>query len=195
MRDAWRRAQAWAPQFVADDLHAARELAEEYRRDAVIWRAGLDRHPVGSEERELAERDVAAAEQLAAVSAARVDALERIQAVRTDWLDRNRELQERATFAGDELERRGLDRDTAAPVGEQQELFTIADGPGAETDADAARTAAGVRSLDPAQHQLDLDGVPRAVARCRVHRARGHRAHDVERHRQHRRPSVRSDRG
>ena len=133
MRDAWRRAQAWAPEFVAEDLHAARELAEEYRRDAVIWRAGLDRHPVGSPERELAERDLAAAEQLAAVSAARVEALERIQAVRTDWLERNRELQERAAFAGDELERRGLDRDTAAPIGEQQELFTIADGePGTE---------------------------------------------------------------
>ena len=29
MRDAWRCAQAWAPEFVADDLHAARELAEE----------------------------------------------------------------------------------------------------------------------------------------------------------------------
>ena len=127
MRDAWRRAQAWAPQFVAEDLHAARELAEEYRRDAVIWRAGLDRHPDGSPDRELAERDLAAAEQLATVSAARVEALERIQAVRTDWLDRNRELQERAAFAGDELERRGLDRDTAAPIGEQQELFTITD--------------------------------------------------------------------
>ena len=164
MRDAWRRAQVWAPEFVADDLHAARALAEEYRRDAVIWRAGLDQHPVGSEERDLAERDVAAAEQLAAVSAARVDALERIQAVRTDWLERSRELQERATFAGDELERRGLDRDTAAPIGEQQELLTIADGSGAESDADAARTAARVRNLDPAQHQLDLDEVPRAVA-------------------------------
>ena len=67
MRDAWRRAQAWAPEFVAADLHDARELAEEYRRDAVIWRAGLDRHPVGSAEREMDERDVAAAEHLAAV--------------------------------------------------------------------------------------------------------------------------------
>ena len=108
---------------------------------------------------------MAAAEQLAAVSAARVEALERIQAVRTDWLDRNRELQERAAFAGDELERRGLDRDTAAPVGEQQELFTIADtARAADTDADsAATTAQRMRGLDPAQHQLDLDGVPRAV--------------------------------
>ena len=170
MRDAWRRAQAWAPQFVAEDLHTARELAEEYRRDAVIWRAGLDRHPDGSPDRELAERDLAAAEQLAAVSAARVDALERIQAVRTDWLDRNRELQERAAFAGDELERRGLDRDTAAPIGEQQELFTIADTapdptrPEPDADADCPRRPPrGVRGLDPAQHQLDLDGVPRAV--------------------------------
>jgi conjugative relaxase-like TrwC/TraI family protein len=167
MRDAWRRAQAWAPQFVAEDLRVARELAEEYRRDAVIWRAGLDRHPDGSPDRELAERDVAAAEQLAAVSAARVEALERIQAVRTDWLARNREMQKRAAFAGDELERRRLDRDTAAPLGEQQELFTIADGESARNpDADidsGATNARGVRGLDPAQHQLDLDSVPRAV--------------------------------
>ena len=60
----------------------------------------------------------------------------------------------------------GSDEQAAAGlcVGEQQELFTIADGSGAESGADAARTAAGVRNLDPAQHQLDLDEVPRAVA-------------------------------
>ena len=46
MRDAWRRAQAWAPEFVAEDLHAARELAEEYRRDAVIWLADAMTHPL-----------------------------------------------------------------------------------------------------------------------------------------------------
>ena len=201
MRDAWRRAQAWAPEFVAEDLHAARELAEEYRRDAVIWRAGLDRHPDGSPERELAERDLAAAEQLAAVSAARVEALERIQAVRTDWLDRNRELQERAAFAGDELERRGLDRDTAAPIGEQQELFTITDTapdtePDTAPDTDAAATTArGMRGLDPAQHQLDLDGVPRAVPAAASTRPRGHRAHHREHCRQRRRPGLRRDGG
>ena len=195
MRDAWRRAQAWAPEFVADDLHAARELAEEYRRDAVIWRAGLDQHPVGSEERDLAERDVAAADQLAAVSAARVDALERIQAVRTDWLERSRELQERATFAGDELERRGLDRDTAAPVGEQQELFTIADGVRRRVRRRRREDRrGGARPRSRAAPARPRRGAPRR-SRCRVHRARGHRAHDVERHRQHRRPSVRSDRG
>ena len=48
MRAAWRREQAWAPVFVAEDLHTARELAEDYRRDAVIWRAGVDRRPPGS---------------------------------------------------------------------------------------------------------------------------------------------------
>ena len=175
MRDAWRRAQAWEPQFVAADLHNARERAEEYRRDAVIWRAGLDQDPVGSPERELAERDVAAAEHLAAVAAARVEALERIQDVRTDWLDRTRDVQERAAFAGDELERRGLDRDTADPVGEQQELFTIGNGEpaavadadvvaGVVSDADAATSAAQtMRGLDPEQGQFDLDGVAPAV--------------------------------
>ena len=177
MRDAWRRAQAWEPQFVAADLHNARELAEEYRRDAVIWRAGLDRHPVGSPERDLAERDVAAAEHLPRSPPPGSRRLERIQAVRTDWLERTRELQERAAFAGDELERRGLDRDTADPVGEQQELFTIGNGEpaavadadcrsaGVASDADAATSAAQtMRGLDPAQRQFDLDGV--ATAPC-----------------------------
>ena len=127
MRAVWRREQAWAPVFVDEELHTARELAEDYRRDAVIWRAGVDRRPPGSADRELAERDLAAAEQLAAVYAARVGAIEQVQTVRAEWYERTREVRERATFAGDELERRGLDRDTAAPVGEQQELFAIAD--------------------------------------------------------------------
>ena len=200
MRDAWRRAQAWAPQFVAEDLRAARELAEEYRRDAVIWRAGLDRHPDGSPERELAERDLAAAEQLAAVSAARVEALERIQAVRTDWLDRNRELQERAAFAGDELERRGLDRDTAAPIGEQQELFTI-------TDADTRRPSPTPTPTPPRRPRRGgarprprtAPARPRRRAarrsRRRIDQARGHRAHHVEHCRQRRRPGLRRDGG
>ena len=186
MRDAWRRAQAWAPEFVAADLHAARELAEEYRRDAVIWRAGLDRHPVGSPEREMDERDVAAAEHLAAVSAARVEALERIQAVRTDWLDRTREVQERAAFAGDELERRGLDRDTAAPVGEQQELFAIPDDEPTPSEADAGVDAAATPATRCAAW------IPRSSSststRCRApfpaacHRARG-AAHTTRCHR------------
>ena len=118
---------------------------------------------------------MAAAEHLAAVAAARVEALERIQDVRTDWLDRTREVQERAAFAGDELERRGLDRDTADPVGEQQELFTIGNGEpaavadadvvaGVVSDADAATSAAQtMRGLDPEQGQFDLDGVAPAV--------------------------------
>ena len=166
MRDAWRRAQAWAPEFVAADLRGARELAEEYRRDAVIWQAGLDRHPAGSPDREMDQRDVDAAEHLAAVWSARVEALERIQAARTDWLDRTREVQERAAFAGDELERRGLDRDTAAPMGEQQELFAVAAGEPTVVEADAGVDATEVsgtgRGLDPAQRRLDIDNMPRA---------------------------------
>ena len=168
MRAAWRCAEAWAPEFVAADLHTARAFAEDYRRDTVIWRASVDRHPAGSPEREVDERDLAAAERLAAVSAARVEALERIQAVRTDWFERHRELHERAAFAGDELERRGLDRDPAAIIGEQQELFRLPDGEHATDEAQAgadsaATPATPVRGLDPAQQKLALDEVPRAV--------------------------------
>ena len=150
MRAAWRRVQAWAPEFVADDLPAAREAAEDYRRDAVIWRAGLSRHPIGSAEHEMDERDVAAAEHLGAVSAARVEALEQIQAVRTDWFERHRDLREQHTFAGDELERRGRDRDPAAVVAEQQELFTLpADKPGTEPDARIAAATSVTNARGP----------------------------------------------
>ena len=182
MRDAWRRAQTWAPPYVADKLHDAREMAEEYRRDAVIWRAGLNRHPSGSAERALAERDLAAAEHLAAVSAARVAALQRVQAVRADWAQRTRTVEERARFARDELERRGRNRDTAAPTAEAAgAVHPLPTEPTAERAAEpigvtAAETAArhtddsattprlGAHGLDPAQQQPDLDGVPRAAS-------------------------------
>ena len=175
MRDAWRRAQIWAPAYVADELHIARRLAEEYRRDAVIWRTALNCHPEGSPQRALEERDVAAAERLTAVHTARVAALEQIQAVRTDWHNRHRDTEQRARFAADELERRGLDRDTVAPVGEQRALFELpsrdsnrhATAQGAEAsraDQNAPLQRADVdrgRVPAPAQHELDLDGVPR----------------------------------
>ena len=158
MRDAWRREQSFAPEFVGPELAAARELAEDYRRDVVIWRAGLDQHQPGSSERDHAGRDLAAAEQLAAVYAARVAALSEVQAVREDWFTGSRDVRERARFAGDELERRGQDRDPVTPTVEQGALFDIA---GQEPSETRARSHHG-RAIDPAQQQFDLDGVPSA---------------------------------
>ncbi|MDN5930445.1 MAG: hypothetical protein L0I24_05185, partial [Pseudonocardia sp.] len=158
MRDVWRREQSFAPEFVGPELAAARELAEDYRRDVVIWRAGLDQHQPGSSERDHAGRDLAAAEQLAAVYAARVAALTEVQAVREDWFTGSRDVRERARYAGDELERRGQDRDPVTPLVEQGALFDVA---GAEPSGTRARSHQG-RAIDPAQQQLDLDGVPPA---------------------------------
>ena len=124
MREVWRREQTWAPRYVADDLRDARLTAEEYRRDAVIWRQALDRHPVGSAERALEQRDVDDAERLAAHWSARAETLEQVHTARTEWYARTAEVRERAGFAGDELERRGADRDTIVPSGAQQESFT-----------------------------------------------------------------------
>jgi hypothetical protein len=130
----------------------------------VIWRAGVDRRPPGSADRELAERDLAAAEQLAAVYAARVVALEQVQTVRAAWHDRTQDVRERATFAGDELERRGLDRDTAAPVGEQQELFAITNPANpATTDKPAADAAARSGSTGPGRTRQAPTATPAAT--------------------------------
>lgn len=121
MRDAWRRDQTWAPRYVADELRGARVMAEEYRRDAIIWSADRDRHPVGSAEPDRGARDIAVAEELADDWATRAQALGRAQAARDDWYERSTPLRERARFAANELERRGLDRDTATAPEERRE--------------------------------------------------------------------------
>jgi hypothetical protein len=107
-RDATRgRAQVWAPEFVADDLHAAR-AAEGTPRPSSGGRAG----PTPGRQRARPGRTRrGAAEQLAAVSAGRVDALERISPSAPTGSNATASCG-RAAFAGDELERRGLDRDT-----------------------------------------------------------------------------------
>jgi len=158
MRDVWYREQGFAPEFVGNELAAARELAEDYRRDVVIWRAGLDQHQPGSSDRDHAGRDLAAAEQLAAVYAARVAALSEVQAVREDWFTGSRDVRERARFAGDELERRGQDRDPVTPAVEQEALFDIA----VEEPSGIRPRGHQGRAIDPAQQQFELDGVPPA---------------------------------
>ena len=161
MREVWQRAQTWAPAYVADELHQARLDVEDHRRDYLIWRAGVDRHPPGSLRRELAERDITGARTLHAYAEARIDLLERVQEVRDEWLERTRPLQERAHYAGEELERRGLDRDTTAPVGEQQELFTLTD---IDTDITAERTETAGGKATRAGHEAGHEAEPTRVS-------------------------------
>jgi conjugative relaxase-like TrwC/TraI family protein len=167
MRQAWEREQHLAPPFVADELGAARELAEDYRRDVVIWRAGLEQHPAGSTERDQHERDLAAAEQLAAVHAARAEQLAALHTQRQQWHTATHGQRDAAALAGDELERRGLNRDpVAVAAGEQEALFEI-------TESDPRQTRRE-RAIDEAQLALPLDGVrPPRHARNRQHQHGG----------------------
>lgn len=169
MRQAWQREQHLAPPFVADELGAARELAEDYRRDVVIWRAGIDQHPAGSTERDQHERDLATAEQLAAVHTARAEQLAALHTARQQWHTATTAQRDAAALAGDELERRGLTRDpVAAAAGEQAALFEIA-----EPDPRQARRD---RVVDEDQLALPLDGV-RPPRHARDHQ-RDQRQHD-----------------
>lgn len=127
MRQTWQTAQTWAPEYVSDQLAAAREQAADYRRDTIIWAAGQDQHHPDSPARPAADTDLAAAQRLAARAAARVEALEDIHAVRQDWYTRHADEREQARYAGDELERRGLHRDTAAPARPQPEQSVLLD--------------------------------------------------------------------
>ncbi|WP_298795751.1 MobF family relaxase [uncultured Pseudonocardia sp.] len=152
MREGWQREQHLAPPFVADELGAARELAEDYHRDVVIWRAGIGQHSGGSTERDQAERDLAAAEQLAAVHTARAEQLAALHTQRQQWHTATTTQRDAAALAGDELERRGLSRDVvAAPAGEQEALFELA-----EPDS---RQAGRERTVDEDQLALPLEGV------------------------------------
>jgi conjugative relaxase-like TrwC/TraI family protein len=152
MRETWQREQHLAPPFVADELGAARELAEDYHRDAIIWRAGLTQHQPGSTERDQHERDLAAAEQLAAVHTARAEQLAALHTQRQQWHTATTAQRDAAALAGDELERRGLTRDPfAANPGEQAALFEL-------TEPEPRQTRRA-RAVDEDQLALPLDGV------------------------------------
>lgn len=155
MRAEWQREQTWAPPYVEQELRAARELADEYRRDSIIWAAGLDQLADGSNERREAERDVAAARRLSALQERRVEALSAVAEVRKEWFEQTTAVRVQAALAGEELERRGEARELVQIGGEQEELFAI-------NESRIERRTERRRALDPAQEELDLPGVPSA---------------------------------
>ncbi len=147
MREGWRRAETWAPYFVAQEISDARMDAATYRQDIVLWRAEAQLHEVGTPQRERIEADIAAAARAATSSDARVEHLQAIHESRDRWAREAEPARIRHEKAGEELERRGLSRDIAPVVTKQPALFEV-------IDADPAGRG---RRQDDRQEILDLD--------------------------------------
>ena len=192
MRDAWRRAQAWAPQFVAADLHTARELRRGVppRRRHLAGRAGPPpgRQPGTRAGRTRPGRGRAPRRRLRRpgrgprAHPGRPHRLARPQP-RTAGARRLRRRRTRTPRPGPRHRR--PHRRAAGTVQPSARREPATDEPRAGADADAT-PAAPMRGLDPAQQQFDLDEVPRAVPAAAPTGAR-HRAHD---RRDHRAPSA-----
>nr|WP_239028453.1 MobF family relaxase [Pseudonocardia acidicola] len=150
MREDYRREQTWAPYYVAEELRDARLAAQSYRQDAVLWRAEAEQLAAGSPERAQADADLAQAEQLADLYAARAEHLAAINTARDQWFRDAAPARTRYEMAGDELVRRGLPRDPQPTVGEQTELFGVV-----EPDETPARQRG--RDVEPNDTQLRLD--------------------------------------
>ncbi|MGE0346580.1 MAG: MobF family relaxase [Gemmatimonadales bacterium] len=150
LRD-WRaaavRERSFAPYFVADELRDTRLAARDYHQDVALFAAAAEQLPVGSPERARADEDLVAAEQLAAELDARAEHLDVVHAAREAWAAAAVFAEQRAQLSGDELVRRGLDRDPQPPAGEQTALFAIAD-PDTKVDPERGRDT---------QLELDLD--------------------------------------
>jgi conjugative relaxase-like TrwC/TraI family protein len=147
MREVWRREQTWAPYFVGEEITDARLAAAAFGQDVVLWRADAQLHEVGSPQRERIEADIAAAEQAATSSDARAQHLQAIHGARADWTRESEPARIRHEKAGEELERRGLDRDLAPVVVEQSALF----------EAIVPDPTTATRERDENQESLDLD--------------------------------------
>ncbi len=154
MRQRWRREQTWAPYFVGEEITDARLDAAAYRQDVVLWRAEAQMHEVGSPQRERVEADIVAAERAATSSDARAEHLQTIHGARAEWAREAEATRIRHEKAGEELQRRGLEREITPAAVEQPGLFDVVE-PDSSTRSQA-------RGADRDEHQqtleLDLDG-------------------------------------
>lgn len=111
--DRWRREDAAAPAYVADELEAAHHAERTNRVNATHWEAAAGRA------RELTQRqvlmdDARRAREAADAAAARIPELERKAAYRAEWYMDKAEIRDGAARALSEATVRGIDLDDSA---------------------------------------------------------------------------------
>ena len=129
----WRREEAVAPPYVADELEAAHHAERENRVNAAHW----DTAAASAQERtqrQVLLADARRARDAAAAAAARIPDLERRNDTRGMWYGRSAELRDAAARAWSEASIRGVNLDDI-PAGDQADL------PNVKTAIDTAHKA------------------------------------------------------
>jgi len=110
---AYRREEAWAPRYVADELDATHQTLRTHRADATVWaaRAAAEPDPAAAEQlRAAAEAAREQAEQLAVLAAE----LETADEARALWWSETAATRDNAERARVALGLRGIDIDNPA---------------------------------------------------------------------------------
>lgn len=124
LRDRWTREQAWAPEYVADELAATYQAAATAGQEADLTAARLAQLAPDAEGREWVEAQHAMAARDAATNLERAGQLEEIHQARAGWAAATATAEAADRDAALELERRGLPLQRAAEQPAQQlDLF------------------------------------------------------------------------
>ena len=124
VREQWAREQAWAPPYVADEMHAAYHAAREYGDDAALAGAQLALLEPDDQDWEQTAAQLQRSHRLAELSLERARQLEDIHQSRGGWYAATEHARSADDHARVELERRGLPVQRAQLArGEQLGLF------------------------------------------------------------------------
>lgn len=123
LRERWTREQAWAPQWVADELAAAYEHSAEAQQDADLTAARLGQLPSDADGRDWVQAQHTAAARDAETYLERAQQLEEVHQARLGWASATAAVEEADRYAASELERRGLPLQRAENRPEQLGLF------------------------------------------------------------------------
>ncbi|MDN5918659.1 MAG: relaxase domain-containing protein [Pseudonocardia sp.] len=121
-RERWAREQAWAPEYVAEEMRAAYELGRDYDRDAALAGARLAALEPDEPEWEQTAEQFTRSQRLAEVHLERARQLEDVQLARGGWFAATEDARVGDELARAELDRRGLPQDRVREV-KQLELF------------------------------------------------------------------------
>ena len=159
VRERWTREQAWAPEYVADEMRTAYELGREYTEDAALASARLATLAPDDPEWDRAAEQAERSQRLADLHLERARQLEEIHHARGGWYDTTEEARIADEAARDELAHRGLPLQRELDTGEQLELFDPADvtEPTVEVDTAAPELDTARELVDEPQLDVDAD--------------------------------------
>ena len=123
VRERWTREQAWAPEWVADELSTAFQAASRARQEVDFAAAQLQDLPQDAPERAWLETHLEQNTATAETYLARAETLEVVHQARAGWAEATAGAETADRAAAAELERRRLPSQRAVATPEQMELF------------------------------------------------------------------------